>query len=223
MLLTDRGDVAAEVQATTPSPQEGNFRLFTVQTRVEGVASGRYAWSRITYIDEGATEREVAVGQWVMDVRPGEGSTWREDSVTLGGTDFGFIEVSLQNASREGLTIRGLHTELPGVNLESQMFVSTPSNEAEPSAPVDPNLTLSDAVDVPPDGLAHLAFAVTPDADTNRLSFVEFQPFVKYSATAGDEQLFSISPQIYTAQFANDRDLQQYVLGLPADAATGLP
>jgi hypothetical protein len=159
-----------------------------------------------------------------MDVRQGEAATWREDSVTLVGTDFGLIEVSLQNTSRERLTIRGLHTELPGTNFETQMFVSTPSSTvAEPSAPVAPSLALTNAVDVPPDGLAHLTFVVTPDTETNRLAYVEFQPFVKYSAADGDERLFSISQQRYTAQFANDSDLQRYVLGLPADAATGLP
>ncbi|HSW41294.1 MAG TPA: hypothetical protein VLM76_02165 [Patescibacteria group bacterium] len=224
LLLTDRGDVAAEVLAITPRPQLGNFRLFTVQTRVDQVELGRYTWSRIRFVDEEGIGREIAVGRWVMDVRPGAAATWREDAVALGGTNFGLIEVSLQNTSREPYTIRGLHAELPGTTLETQMFASTPaSTEAEPSAPVDPNLALTDAVEVPPGAVAHLTFVVATGTETNRLAWVEFQPFIRYSAAAGDERLFSISPQLYTAQFANDSDLRQYVLDLPADAATGLP
>ncbi|MBA3877865.1 MAG: hypothetical protein C0498_13250 [Anaerolinea sp.] len=223
VLLADSGDIAAEVQTITPSPQVGDYRLFTGPLKVDGLAAGRYEWRRVRYVDEAGAEREVDVGEWVLDVRSGQAATWREDAVTMGATSFGFIEVSLENASDEPLTIRGLAAELPGIDLASQMFALSPSPGPDASAPVNPNAVLREAVDVAPGGMAQLRFILTPRPATANLPFVELQPFIRYAAADGDERLFSISPQVYPKGFAGEADLRRFVMDLPPGAATVLP
>jgi hypothetical protein len=203
-----------------------------VQARVSGVQAGRYHWSRIRYVDEGDVEHELHIGDWLMDVRAGDSGSWQEDSVTLGATTFGLIEVALHNMTQQPLTVHGLDAGLAGLPLASEMFLIAPPRPWTGGETIDPSGppaamssgTLADAVSVSPQGTVGLRFTVAPPIPSpTELSFVELQPFVRCAAADGPERHWAMSPQVSAMPFGSEAELRQFVPALPSDALTELP
>jgi hypothetical protein len=227
-LISDGRPIPAVVEVITPgSPGDGegpsSAAMFSALIRVDGLASGRYEWNRIRYVDEGGVEREVGVGNWLFDIRPPEPEPLRETEGSVGSTSFGVIETVLENTSSGDIAIHGLAPlDLPGFETQVLMNVrteasSTATATGAPSAGGELKPVMR--VALAPQRSIRLVFQIE-EMSPGDLHFAVIRPLLRYRADGDEgERLFALSMQVYASPFAGAGDLAAYLNTLPADAS----
>lgn len=223
-LLTDQGEIAADVIESTRGVAHGDYRPFFATLRIAPLTAGTYTLQQVRYTDQTGQPHDLSIGDWYFDIRPAESNPLLEATGwTAGGTRFASMKVALHNLSSDPIIVAGLHANLPTTPLTTTLYSSqVPRALAATPQPASAGAlpTQVETVTIMPGATeTEIFFTFAPETLGDLYPFVQFQPFLRYhSSTATASQLYVLPLQTYLQDWNDGAMLVKYLTALPATA-----